>query len=275
MRVYTYSQSKETDMPILEANQKIKSKKIIEEQHFTQPPSRYTEASLVKEMEERGIGRPSTYSPTISTIIARAYISRDKKNLLPTELGFIVNKIMKEHFPSIVDADFTANMESNLDKIELEDTEWKNIIKDFYEKFQPSLQLAEKEMEKINMDVETDEKCEFCGATILIKNGRFGKFMACSNYPECKNTKPILNKIGVDCPDCKEGDVIKRKTKKFKDFYGCSKFPECKFSSWHEPTGENCPLCSKALIEYKTKSKHEIRCVDNKNCKYSKKIEKK
>ncbi len=273
LKVYTFSKPKDTEMPVLKEKDKIKAKSITEEQHFTQPPARYTEASLVKEMEELGIGRPSTYSPTISTIIARAYISREKKNLLPTELGFIVNGIMKEHFSEIVDVDFTANMEKKLDEVEEKDENWKNIISNFYKDFEPSLQSAEKEMEKINMDVETDEICELCGAKILIKNGRFGKFKACSNYPECKNTKPILNKIGVKCPECKEGDVIKRRTKKFKDFYGCSRFPDCRFSSWHQPTGESCPDCSKALVEYRTKTKHEIRCVDNKECKYSRKIE--
>ncbi len=275
LKVYTFSKSKDADMPVLKEGECLKSKSIKEEQHFTQPPARYTEASLVKEMEELGIGRPSTYSPTISTIIARAYVSREKKNLVPTELGFIVNGIMKEHFSSIVDVDFTAKMESRLDEVEAKEThrDWKNVINEFYSGFEPALELAEKEMEKINMDIETDEICELCGANILIKNGRFGKFKACSNYPECKNTKPILNKIGINCPDCKEGDVIKRKTKKFKDFYGCSRFPDCKFSSWHKPTGESCPDCGKPLIEYRTKAKHEIRCVDNKECKYSRKID--
>ncbi len=274
LKVYTFSKSKDSDMPQLAEGQELKAKKIEEEQHFTQPPARYTEASLVKEMEELGIGRPSTYSPTISTIIARAYISREKKNLVPTELGFIVDGIMKEHFASIVDVDFTANMEAKLDEVEDKDKKesWKKVIKDFYNGFEPSLELAEKEMEKINMDIETDEVCELCGAMILIKNGRFGKFKACSNYPECKNTKPILNKIGVKCPDCKDGDVIKRKTKKFKDFYGCSNFPDCRFSTWHRPTGELCPDCGKSLVEYRTKTKHEIRCVDNKTCKYSKPV---
>ncbi len=274
LKIYTFSKSKDSDMPQLKEGQELKAKKITEEQHFTQPPARYTEASLVKEMEELGIGRPSTYSPTISTIIARAYISREKKNLVPTELGFIVNGIMKDHFSSIVDVDFTANMEAKLDEVEDKEKmeNWKKVIKDFYNGFEPSLELAEKEMEKINMDIETDEVCELCGAMILIKNGRFGKFKACSNYPECKNTKPILNKIGIKCPECNDGDVIKRKTKKFKDFYGCSNFPDCRFSTWHRPTGEACPDCGKSLVEYRTKTKHEIRCVDNKECKYSRKV---
>lgn len=275
LKIYTYSKQTDHQIPLLEENWKIAAKSINSEQHFTQAPPRYTEASLVKEMEELGIGRPSTYAPTISTIIARAYISRDKKNLVPTELGFIVNGIMKEHFAEIVDVDFTAKMEESLDEVENEGDKhhWKTIIGKFYQGFQPSLNLAEKELEKINMDVMTDEICELCGAHLLIKTGRFGKFKACSNYPDCKNTKPILNTIGVKCPICKDGDVIERKTKKFKNFYGCSQFPDCKFSSWHKPTGETCPNCSQPLIEYRTKSKHEIRCMDTKTCKYSKKIE--
>lgn len=270
MRVYTYSKSEDYELPVLEVGRNLSGGKLKEEQHFTQPPARFTEASLVKNMEELGIGRPSTYSPTISTILARGYVGKEKKFLVPTELGFIINGIMKEHFANIVDVGFTASMEKKLDSVEDESTEWKSIISEFYKGFKPELDLAEAEIEKINMDVETDEKCELCGANMLIKHGRFGKFMACSNYPDCKNTKPILDKIGVKCPDCGDGEVIRRKTKKFKDFYGCSRYPECKFSSWHRPTGETCPKCGKPLVEYRTKSKQEIRCIDNKECGFVK-----
>lgn len=270
LKIYNYTKREDTELPKLAVGEILKSKKIIPEQHFTQPPARFTEASLVKAMEELGIGRPSTYSPTISTILSRGYVSKEKKFLIPTELGFIVNGIMKEHFSSIVDVDFTANMEKRLDEVEEKDEDWKSIISSFYKGFEPSLKLAEKEIEKVNMDIVTDEICEICGANMLIKHGRFGQFKACSNYPDCTNTKPILDKIGVKCPECKKGDVIKRKTKKFRDFYGCSNFPECKFSSWHRPTGESCPKCSKALVEYKTKKKQQISCIDTKNCGYVK-----
>ncbi len=269
-KVYDYVNSKDTVLPEYTVGEVLKMGKVKEEQHFTKPPARYTEATLVKAMEELGIGRPSTYAPTISTIMARGYVGKEKKNLYPSELGVIINTIMKEHFADVVNVKFTASLEENLDEVEAGSVEWKKVISDFYEEFEPSLQSAEKELERVNMDVETDEICDKCGATIVIKHGRFGKFKACSNYPECKNTMPILDKIGVKCPECKEGDVIKRKTKKFKDFYGCSRFPDCRFTSWHEPTGEMCPVCGKALINYKTKSVKEVRCIDS-ACEHNKK----
>lgn len=270
LRVYIYSKSENSELPVLEAGEIVKQKKILPEQHFTQAPPRYTEASLVKAMEELGIGRPSTYAPTISTILARGYVKTEKKTLHPTELGIIINKILKEHFKAIVDVEFTAKMEEALDGVEGEHKDWKGIIRDFYKDFKPSLDLADKEVEKVNTDVVTDEICELCGANMLIKHGRFGAFKACSNYPDCKNTKPIVDKIGVKCPLCKEGDIIKRKTKKFKDFFGCSNFPDCKFSSWHRPTGEICPKCGNVLVEYKTKKLSEIRCSNFKDCGYKK-----
>ncbi|PID82969.1 MAG: DNA topoisomerase I [Clostridiales bacterium] len=268
-KVYDYVSSKDVVLPNFEVGEILKINKILPEQHFTKPKARYTEASLVKAMEELGIGRPSTYAPTISTIISRGYVAKEKKNLLPTELGFIINTIMKDHFKDIVNVKFTAGLEESLDSVEAGKIEWKKVINDFYKEFEPSLELAGKELEKVNMDIETDEICELCGAVILIKHGRFGKFMACSNYPECKNTMPILDKIGISCPICKTGDVIKRKTKKFKDFYGCSTFPNCNFTSWHKPTGDFCNICGKTMIDYKTKSVHKVRCIDN-ECKSNK-----
>ncbi len=269
-KVYDYVNSKDTILPEYTVGEMLKMGKVKEEQHFTKPPARYTEATLVKAMEELGIGRPSTYAPTISTIMARGYVGKEKKNLYPSELGFIINTIMKEHFADVVNVKFTASLEENLDEVEAGSVEWKKVISDFYSEFKPSLQSAEKELERVNMDIETDEICDKCGANIVIKHGRFGKFKACSNYPECKNTMPILDKIGVKCPECKDGDVIKRKTKKFKDFYGCSRFPDCRFTSWHEPTGEMCPVCGKALINYKTKAVQEVRCIDS-ACEHNKK----
>ncbi len=273
-RVYDYVNSKDVKLPDFAKDDKLKMKSVSEEQHFTKPPARYNEASLVKAMEELGIGRPSTYAPTISTIMSRGYVGKEKKNLYPTELGFIINKIMKQHFADVVNVKFTAGLEENLDEVEAGNVDWKLVIANFYKDFEPSLKLAEDEIEKINMDVETDEVCELCGAMILIKHGRFGKFKACSNYPECTNTMPILDKIGVACPECEDGEVIKRKTKKFKDFYGCSNFPNCRFTSWHRPTGEKCQVCSKSLIEYKTRAVNEIKCID-KDCPSNQKPKKK
>lgn len=272
IKVYKYTVSKDTELPIILKDELFKSKNIKPEQHFTKPPARYTEASLVKVMEELGIGRPSTYSPTISTIISRGYIEREKKQLMPTELGFIVNDIMKSHFSTIINVEFTAGLEKKLDDVVSENLPWKSVIREFYTDFKPALKLADEEMEKINMDRPTGEACELCGKELMFKHGRFGKFIACSNYPECKNTKPILDKIGVKCPLCKEGDVIRRKTKKYKDFYGCSKYPDCNFLSWNKPLDERCPDCNKILVEQKNKRTHVIRCIDNKECKYKRKV---
>lgn len=272
LKVYSYTSVKENILPELEVDEVCSLKSIEPSQHFTQPPSRYTEASLVKEMEEKGIGRPSTYAPTISTILSRGYVEREKKALKPTELGELINEIMESYFDSIVNVGFTADREEEFDKVENGDVEWKDVIRNFYSPFEQLLSHAEEDIEKVDLTEETDIDCEKCGHKMVIKYGRFGKFMACSNYPECKNTKPILKEIGVKCPVCKEGEVVERKTKKFRTFYGCSTFPDCRFVSWDKPTGESCPECGEFLVEKRTKKEQSIKC-SSKTCKYKKPIE--
>lgn len=271
LRVYTFGTTNDKILPQLAAGDALMLEKMIPEQHFTQPPARYTEATLVREMEEKGIGRPSTYAPTISTVISRGYVGREKKHLYPTELGHIINEIMENYFARIIEINFTADMELQFDDVEDGNKPWKHVIETFYEPFESLIEKAEGDIEKVDLTEPTDIPCELCGSMMNIKHGRFGKFLACSNYPECKNTKPILNKIGVKCPSCEKGDIVERKTKKFKTFYGCSEFPECNFMSWHKPVDKKCPKCNKAMIEYKTKKKHEYKCTD-KECGYSEEI---
>jgi DNA topoisomerase-1 len=205
-------------------------------QHFTQPPAHYTEASLVKSLEELGIGRPSTYAPTISTIIARRYVAKEKKNLYMTEIGEVVNHIMKQSFPSIVDVNFTANMEGLLDMVAEGKVEWKSVISNFYPDLEEAVELAEKELQKVKIaDEVTDVICEECGRNMVIKYGPHGKFLACPGFPECRNTKQYLEKIGVACPLCGK-DIVVRKTKKGRKYYGCEDNPNCEFMSWNKPT---------------------------------------
>lgn len=271
LKVYSFTTVSESFLPDVQKEDAIKIGSIQEEQHFTQPPARYTEASLVKEMEENGIGRPSTYAPTISTIIARGYVQRDKKSLAPTELGGIINEIMSNYFKNIVDVDFTAGMENQLDNVELGELEWKEILRHFYAPFQEMLTQADSELEKLDFTEKTDIPCIKCGSYMNIKHGKYGKFLACSNYPECDYTKAILNEIGVKCPTCSIGEVVERKTKKFKSFFGCSRFPDCNFVTWNRPVGRKCPTCEEALVEKITKKKHEIIC-SNKECKYKEEL---
>lgn len=267
LKVYSYQKTKENVLPEIQQGDAVDMHQVTPEQHFTQPPARYTEASLVKAMEEMGIGRPSTYSPTISTILQRGYVEKEKKSLKPTELGILTNDIMKNHFQHIVDVTFTATMESKLDEIEAQGTPWQAVVGEFYQGLKPELDEAQKVLEKVEIVEMTDETCDVCQAPMVIKFGRFGKFMACSRYPECDHTRPILNRVGVKCPVCKTGDVIARKTKKFKTFFGCSRFPECNFMSWYKPTGEPCPVCQEPLVIYNTKKRNEIGC-SSKSCQY-------
>lgn len=266
LKVATNTQ-KDKLLPELKVDELLDLKKLLKDQKFTQPPSRYTEASLVKEMEERGIGRPSTYSPTISTILSRGYVERDKKTLLPTELGHIINDIMSEYFSSVVQVDFTAGMERKFDTIENGDIHWKETIREFYKPFEDLITKAEDGLEKVDLTEETDIDCTLCGSKMVIKHGRFGKFLACSNYPECKNTKPILKEIGVHCPKCETGQVVERRTKKYKIFYGCSTFPACTFVSWDKPVNKMCPECGSILTEGKGKKKGNLVC-SNKECSH-------
>ena len=254
-------------LPSLEKDEKLKAESLKGEQSFTQPPARYTEASLVKELEDKDIGRPSTYAPIVSTLTERKYVGREKKALKPTELGFLVNDLMEEYFKDIVDAGFTANMENRLDDVEVGSQKWKNLISEFYGPFKKELDVADSAIEKIVVeDVPTGELCELCGKPMVIKAGRFGDFIACSGYPECKNTKPIIKTIGVKCPNCGK-DIVARKSKRGRLFYGCSGYPDCKTVFWNKPTDKRCPECNSILLEKKTKNKNFV--CSNEKCGYT------
>lgn len=271
-KVYNFTDREDKLLPLVCEKDKLTTENITSNQHFTQPPARYTEASLVKTLEELGIGRPSTYAPTIATILNREYVEKNGSSLCPTELGKIVTNILEENFQKFVDVDFTADMENMLDDVEEGNIYWKEVVADVYAPLKEAIEVAIENIEKINMDEETDEICETCGSNMVIKYGRFGKFIACKNYPECKTTKPLVNKVGVKCPKCNKGDIILRKSKKGKAFYGCSNYPECDFISWNKPTGELCSECNSYLIEKVTKSETKVIC-SNKECKKVKNLE--
>ncbi|MGL4913589.1 MAG: type I DNA topoisomerase [Romboutsia sp.] len=264
-KIYNFTDREDKILPPIKEDDILKCENILPNQHFTQPPARYTEASLVKTLEELGIGRPSTYAPTIATILNREYVEKQGTSLCPTELGIVVTKILESNFQKFIDVDFTAHMENRLDEIEEGQIEWKSVVNEVYEPLKEAIEVAKETVEKINMDQETDEICENCGENMVIKHGRFGKFMACKNYPECKTTKPIVNKVGVKCPKCGEGDIILRKSKKGKAFYGCSNYPECDFVAWNKPTGDNCENCGSYMMEKVTKSDVKVVC-SNKDC---------
>ena len=233
----------------LEKGMKLTLNTLKPEQHFTQPPAHYTEASLVKTMEELGIGRPSTYAPTITTIISRRYVSKEQKNLYVTELGEVVNSIMKQAFPSIVDVNFTATMEGLLDCVEAGTVQWKTVVRNFYPDLKHDVDEAEKELEKVDIQDEvTDIVCENCGRNMVIKYGPHGRFLACPGFPECRNTKPYYEKIGVACPKCGK-EVVLKKTKKGRKYYGCEDNPECDFMSWQKPSNKKCPVCGSYMVE--------------------------
>lgn len=253
-------------LPDLEEGEFVDAKDLQPNQHFTQPPPRYTEATLVGTLEKQGIGRPSTYAPTLDTIQRRGYVSLDNRRFVPTEIGEIVTEILDEYFPEITNVDFTVQMEDNLDLIEEGKVGWINIIDDFYKDFEVRLEKAEEEMKTIEIkDEPAGIDCEKCGSPMVYKMGRYGKFMACSNFPDCRNTKPILKKIGVTCPSCKKGDIVERKSKKNRVFYGCDTYPECEFVSWDKPIGRSCPKCDQYLVEKRTKKQVQIKCS---NCDY-------
>ena len=265
--VYTEADEEKEESNVLVGNLSMDSVLTKEEldpkQHFTQPPAHYTEASLVKALEELGIGRPSTYAPTISIILGRRYVTKEAKNLYLTEIGEVVNNMMKQSFPSIVDVNFTANMEGLLDMVEEGKVEWKEIIRNFYPDLEEAVQKAEKELETVKIEDEvTDVICEECGRNMVIKYGPHGKFLACPGFPECRNTKPYLEKIGVPCPVCGK-DVVIRKTKKGRKYYGCENNPECEFMSWQKPSKEKCPECGGYMLEKGNK----LVCADEK-CGY-------
>lgn len=267
-----YSKGEEEDekvIPKLTQGDILQAEHLLPEQHFTQPPARYTDASLIKTLEEIGVGRPSTYAPTLTTIQARHYVTKEAKNLFPTELGEMVDEIMKTYFPDIVDIDFTANMEKRLDDVEMGKEEWKQIIRDFYPDFKKSVENAAEKLEKIEIkDEETDIVCEKCGRNMVIKYGRYGKFLACPGFPECQNAKPYFEEAGVNCPEC-GGKVLIKKTKKGRIYYGCEHNGDgCDFMSWNKPTGEKCPECG-AFLEEKGRKNPKIVC-SNEKCGYMK-----
>ncbi len=269
MRIYEIKDEANIKLPELETGEILKALKVEGEQHFTQPPARYTEASLIKHLEENDIGRPSTYAPIVTTLSGRKYVSREKKTLVPTELGFMVTELMEKYFQNIVDAGFTAQMEDKLDMVETRGNDWKAVVGDFYEPFKTDLEVADQSIEKIKIEDEvTDEVCETCGKPMVIKHGRFGEFMACSGYPECKFTKPVLYRINVPCPKCGK-DIIEKKSRRGRLFYGCVGYPECDFVSWNKPVNRKCPECGAIMVEKNLKTV-KYACSDP-NCGYREK----
>ena len=258
----------EMTLPTLREGQKISIQEIITEQHFTQPPSRYTEASLVRMLEENGIGRPSTYAPTITTIISRGYVSREKKRLFPTELGIMITEMMENYFSKIVDTEFTANMEEKLDDVEAGKLNWKQILREFYPDFEKTLSVAEKEIDKVEVkDDVSDVPCDKCGAMMVYKMGKFGRFLACPNFPDCKNTMPILTYINASCPKCGKR-LLEKTSRKNRKFYGCEGYPECDFVSWDKPADEKCPKCGTYMIEKKNNKGETLHLCTNESCRY-------
>lgn len=271
MTVYTESKEnvdtdKDVILPELQPGQTLKLAKIVPKQHFTEPPPRYTEASLVKTLEEKGIGRPSTYSAIIETIVNRGYVMRVDKKFQPTELGFTVVDLLKQYFNEIVDVEFTANMEDRLDEIAEGKGTRVELLREFYKPFSETLAYAEQEIGEVDLPVEvSDEKCEHCGRNMVIKHGRYGKFLACPGFPECRNTKPIFKEIGVSCSKC-GGNIVERRTKSGRIFYGCKNYPECDFVSWDMPLKENCATCGAIMVRHSLKNGRSIIICSNENC---------
>lgn len=271
MKVYTESldngeKEEEGLLPELKEGEEVEARSLTPKQNFTQPPPRYTEATLVKMLEEKGIGRPSTYAPIIETIIKRAYVVRENKQFYPTELGDIVVTMLKNHFHDIIDVEFTAGMEEKLDKIEEGEQNWVQVLDNFYRPFSSTLEKAEEEIGHVKVaDEVTDEICDLCGRNMVIKIGRFGKFLACPGFPDCRNTKPLLEPIGVGCPRC-EGELVARRSKKGRKFFGCSRFPECDFVTWDQPSKVKCPNCGDLMVEKKRNGKSSYLLCVNKEC---------
>ncbi len=262
-------EEKGKDLPKLEAGMALKVRELKGNQHFTQPPARYTEASLIKTLEENGIGRPSTYAATITTITSREYVTREGKSFKPTELGEVITKLMKERFPEIVNIKFTAAVEKELDEVQSGQADWVETLHDFYDDFDKTLKKAKKEMEGVKIQLEEDKTdfiCPNCGKPMVVKFGRYGKFIACSGYPECKTVKKIVHDTGAVCPKC-GGKIIEKKSKRGRVFYGCDQYPSCDFVSWDPPSGQNCPVCGKVLLQKKDKAK-TLYCVTP-DCTYT------
>ncbi len=271
LKVLATDRDEENILPSLKLDEELKSTKIKGEQSFTQPPARFTEASLVKALEELNIGRPSTYAPIVATLSDRKYIKKKGKSIIPTELGFTVTNLLTEYFKEIVDVAFTANMEDKLDEVGLTIDDWKQILRDFYVNFEKELKIADESIEKIDSDEITDIKCDKCGKFMVKKHGRFGEFLACSGYPECKNTKPIVKEIGVKCPKCGR-EIVEKRSKRGRIFYGCSGYPQCDNSYWNKPVNRECPKCGALLTEKKTKTFKGLVC-SNSECDYKEKTE--
>ena len=271
LEVYNKGEEEEDKViPQLSEGDVLQLEELLPEQHFTQPPARFTDASLIKTLEEIGVGRPSTYAPTLTTIQARNYVTKEAKNLFPTELGEVVNDIMKNYFSEIVDVDFTANMEKRLDEVEMGNEEWKQIIRDFYPDFKRCVDDATEKLAKVEIKNEvSDVICEKCGRNMVIKYGRYGKFLACPGFPDCQNAKPYFEPAGVNCPDC-GAKVLIKKTKKGRVYYGCENNPECGFMSWNKPTGEKCPNCG-SFLEIKGRKNPKIVC-SNEKCGFVKEM---
>ncbi len=258
-------------LPEMSEGEKLQLKEILPKQNFTQPPARYNEASLIKYLEEKGIGRPSTYAPIISTIQERGYVRKENKAFLPTELGEIVTRLMVQNFPDIVDIEFTAGMENKLDNIEKNGVEWKRVIGDFYFPFEKELSVAEEKIEKIVIPPKiSDVICDKCGAVMVFKEGRYGEFLACPNFPDCRNTKPVIKKADAKCPKC-GGDIVIKKSKSKKEFFGCSNYPQCDFVSWGLPLEEKCEKCGSYMIESKLRNGRKYKKCSNENCETNKK----
>ncbi len=262
----------ETTLPAFKEGDPVLLEGVESEQHFTQPPARFTEASLVKTLEEKGIGRPSTYAPTITTIIARGYVMRESKRLYPTELGQMINHMMVEYFAPIVDTEFTAEMENELDEVEEKDTDWREVLRRFYPPFQEMLDKAEADIEKVELkDEVSDVQCDKCGAMMVYKMGRFGRFLACPNFPECHNTKPVLHYIDAACPKC-GGRLLEKNSRKNRRFYGCEHYPECDFVSWDMPAREKCEKCGSYMTVKHTKKGEEWHICANEACRHKVKV---
>lgn len=271
MKVYDYTTDEDvekTSFPELAQDEELRKKDIEGKQHFTQPPANFSEGTLVKTLEDNGIGRPSTYAPTLSTLLGRKYVEREKKTLKPTELGIIVNNIVSEYFKQIVDVEFTAEMEDRLDNVEEGKETWNNIVDEFFKPLKIAIDVAEKEISKITIeDKVTEIECDKCGKFMVIKHGRFGDFLACPGYPECKNTKPIVEELNVDCPKC-DGKVLVRRSKKGRKFFGCSNYPNCDYVSWFEPVEEKCPDCNSLMWKKFNKTKGTFYECSNPECKH-------
>ncbi|WP_010269604.1 type I DNA topoisomerase [Paenibacillus senegalensis] len=267
MKVYVEGNDDETTeedrlLPPLGKGDEVNAEQIEPKQHFTQPPPRYTEARLVRTLEELGIGRPSTYAPTLETIQRRGYVALEEKKFVPTELGELVVELMEEFFPEILDVEFTANMEEELDHVEEGKENWIKVLDEFYQSFEKRLEYAEEEMKEIEIQDEvSDEICEKCGQPMVYKMGRFGKFLACSGFPDCRNTKPIIKDIGVACPKCSQGRIVERRSKKGRVFFGCDRYPECDFVSWDRPVEKPCPKCDSMMVVKNSKAGAKIHCT--------------